>query len=58
MNGLHVGNWNDDLDAERLRIEVVQLFNSCIQDGSLTKIGKRKRSGSDGLRRNKLAKKE
>jgi hypothetical protein len=58
MNGLHVGNWNDVLDAEHLRIEVVQLFNSCIQDGSLTKIGKRKRSGLDGLRYNKLAKTE
>jgi len=55
MNGLHVGNWNDVLDAEHLRIEVVQLFNSCIQDGSLAKIGKRKRSGFGGLRYSKLA---
>jgi hypothetical protein len=58
MNGLHVGNWDDALDAEHLRIEVTQLFISCIQDGSLTKIGKWKRSGLDGLRYNKLAKTE
>lgn len=43
MNGLQVGNWRDILDPERLSMEVVELFNSCISDMSLTKPRKRGR---------------
>jgi hypothetical protein len=43
VNGLQAGNWSDILDPERLRMEIVELFNSCISDNSLTKPKKRGR---------------
>jgi hypothetical protein len=37
MNGLSVGDWGDKLDAERLRLEIVDAFRSCVLDGAIRK---------------------
>lgn len=41
MNGLDVGHWDDILDPERLRMEVVELFNSSMSNYSVRKPLKR-----------------
>jgi hypothetical protein len=42
MNGLQVGDWHDELDPERLRIDIVKAFETCILDNAL----RRKRAGN------------
>jgi hypothetical protein len=37
MNGLSVGDWGDKLDAERLRLEIVDAFRACVSDGAIRK---------------------
>jgi len=37
MNGLYVGDWGDKLNAERLRLEIVDAFRSCVSDGAIWK---------------------
>lgn len=44
MNGVDVGHWDDTLDPERLRMEVVELFNSSISNYTVRK--RLKRSGT------------
>ena len=43
MNGFSVGAWADQLDPERLRMEIVEAFKASILDSA---IRKRKRSQS------------
>jgi hypothetical protein len=35
MNGLSVGGWHDELDADRLRMEIVEAFQACISDNAM-----------------------
>jgi len=35
MTGFSVGSWDDRLDAERLRLEIVEAFKACISDGAV-----------------------
>jgi hypothetical protein len=35
MNGLCVGNWHDVLNPERLRMEIVKAFETCISDDAM-----------------------
>ena len=35
MNGLPVGGWGDKLDPERLRMDMVEAFETCISDNAL-----------------------
>ena len=35
MIGLPVGDWSDKLDAERLRMEIVEAFEVCILDEAM-----------------------
>jgi hypothetical protein len=35
MNGFSVGSWHDVLDAERLRVEIVEAFGACISDNAM-----------------------
>jgi hypothetical protein len=37
MNGFTVGDWDDRLDAERLRMEIVEAFEACISDKAIQK---------------------
>jgi hypothetical protein len=37
MNSLPVGNWCDQLDAQRLRMDVVASFQACLRDNVLRK---------------------
>jgi len=47
MNGLPVGGWDDKLDAERLRMEIVEAFEACILDNALRKREDPEKSSSD-----------
>ena len=42
MNGFQVGDWHDELDPERLRMDIVKAFETCISDNAL----QRKRAGN------------
>jgi hypothetical protein len=35
MNGLPVGGWGDELDPDRLRMDMVEAFETCICDNAL-----------------------
>jgi hypothetical protein len=35
MNGLSVGGWGDELDPNRLRMDMVEAFETCISDNAL-----------------------
>ena len=35
MNGLLVGGWEDELDPNRLRIDMVEAFETCISNNAL-----------------------
>jgi hypothetical protein len=35
MNGLPVGGWRDKLDPDRLRMDMVEAFETCICDNAL-----------------------
>jgi hypothetical protein len=35
MNGLPVGGWGDELDPDRLRMDMVEAFETCISDNAL-----------------------
>ena len=35
MNGLSVGGWGDELDPDRLRMDMVEAFETCISDNAL-----------------------
>lgn len=35
INGLSVSSWHDLLDPERLRIDIVEAFKTCILDSAL-----------------------
>ena len=35
MNGLPVGGWGDGLDPDRLRMDMVEAFETCISDNAL-----------------------
>ena len=35
MNGLLVGGWGDELDPNRLRMDMVEAFETCISDNAL-----------------------
>lgn len=37
MNGLSVGSWDDQLDADRLRMDIVEAFRACISDNAIWK---------------------
>ena len=37
MNGLSLGGWDDQLDADRLRMEIVESFKTCISDNAIRK---------------------
>jgi hypothetical protein len=37
MNGLSVGTWDDQLDADRLRMDIVETFRACISDNAIWK---------------------
>jgi hypothetical protein len=37
MNGLSVGGWDDQLDAERLRLDIVEAFRTCVSDNAIQK---------------------
>jgi hypothetical protein len=39
MNGFSVGEWGDKLDPDRLRMDVVQAFETCIFDNALWRKG-------------------
>jgi hypothetical protein len=35
MNGLSVGGWGDELDPDRLRMDMVEAFETCICGNAL-----------------------
>ena len=35
MNGLSVGGWGDELDPDRLRMDMVEAFETCISDNAV-----------------------
>jgi hypothetical protein len=35
MNGLLVGGWGDELDPDRLRMDIIEAFEICISDNAL-----------------------
>jgi hypothetical protein len=37
MNGLSVGAWDDQLDPERLRMDIVECFKASISDSAIRK---------------------
>ena len=39
MDGLSVGGWHDILDPQRLRMNMVEMFNACISDGAMGPVG-------------------
>jgi hypothetical protein len=47
MNGLCVGGWHDVLNPERLRMEIVKAFDTCISDNAMQ--GMRDRVNSSSL---------
>jgi hypothetical protein len=47
MNGLSVGGWHDVLDAERVRMEIVETFEACISDNAMQRKENPRISSSD-----------
>jgi len=39
MNGFPVGEWGDVLDADQLRVDMVEAFETCISDNALWRKG-------------------
>jgi hypothetical protein len=37
MDGLSIGGWDDKLNAERLRMKIVEAFEVCISDNAIQK---------------------
>ena len=42
-----MGGWDDKLDAERLRMEIVEAFEACILDNAIHKREDPEKSSSD-----------
>src|SRR5262245_34335899 len=47
MNSFFINNWNDRLDAKYLRMETVKVFEACVLDNALQKLGSSGKSSSD-----------
>ena len=45
MNGLSVGGWHDVLDPERLRMDIVEAFETCISEKALQQTRRARNSG-------------
>jgi hypothetical protein len=45
MNGLSVNDWHDELNTERLKMEIVKTFEACISDNAIQRKRDRKTPG-------------
>src|SRR6266536_3027618 len=57
MNGLSIGGWHDELDAERLRMEIVEAFEACVSDNGMQRKRGRENPGKSSSRSEKSASK-
>jgi len=54
MNGFYIGDWGERLDAEHLRMNIVEAYEACISDNTIQKQENLSKSTSDSEKKNSL----